>query len=676
MKKNLDSSRYNTRDLSLIVFLTLLIALVVALINPNFIGKYNLISIGQNLAPYAMLALGVLMPISMGGTDLSIGAVCIGSAVIAGKLYALGMPLGLTIPVMMLFGTLIGCVNGVLISKFRIQPFIATLGTMMFTRGFTAILADAPTVLYPSGSWFNKLFSSWNGFPVSFLWVILFALLLYFIYRRTKLGRYMVSIGSNEKATAISGVDVDRVKIIGYAGAGLMAGVAAVFWVASFATVTVATGNGMELDAIASVYIGGTSATGGLANVFGAVVGSIMLVVIRSGLNYALASLNITVNSTYVTYVISGIVVVGAVLAEKRKAEKSGLREKKGRMSPVRKRRIFNIGSIVMAGILAVISIAGIGFTGKNEKLICLAFKSESSAYWQQVGAGAERAGKESGYEVLARGPEGEDPSFLPKQREIVSTLLAKQPAGLAIATIADGFTDLLEEAYDRKIPVVEYDSGLYSEDKVTITSSGKNPLKSYIRADNYRNASVAAENVFEAIRDDIAKSSDYTVGVIQFENSEPAAQRSGGFRDTILALAEADPETKGKVNVLVEVKPSASNNAYKDALEYLYEKGCKFIYLTGELVVNQVSDAVNAAGGKYDGIKFGGFDTGEKALEWLNSDSESPLLGLMSQEPEELGYLTVKTLVDIAEGKPVEEEVIVPGKWLTKESLKESSGK
>ncbi|MCR5755935.1 MAG: hypothetical protein K6G30_14130, partial [Acetatifactor sp.] len=93
MKKIIDalsSPRHNTRDLSRNVLVTLSLAVLFAIINPNFVDQYNLISIGQNLAPYAMLALGVIMPISMGGTDLSVGAVCIGSAVIGGTLYKMG----------------------------------------------------------------------------------------------------------------------------------------------------------------------------------------------------------------------------------------------------------------------------------------------------------------------------------------------------------------------------------------------------------------------------------------------------------------------------------------------------------------------------------------------------------------------------------------------------------
>lgn len=102
------------------------------------------------------------------------------------------------------------------------------------------------------------------------------------------------------------------------------AGIAAVFWSASFVTVATATGNGMELDAIAGIYIGGTSATGGIASIGGSVIGAVMLVVIRSGLNFVLALLNINVNSTYVTYVLTGVIVVVSVLIDVLKNRKKG----------------------------------------------------------------------------------------------------------------------------------------------------------------------------------------------------------------------------------------------------------------------------------------------------------------------------------------------------------------
>jgi ribose transport system permease protein len=134
---------------------------------------------------------------------------------------------------------------------------------------------------------------------------------------KNKIGRYILAIGSNEEATRLSGVNTDKYKIIAYVITGISAGIAAIFWSSSFVTVAAATGNGMELDAIAGVYIGGTSATGGIASVTGSVIGAIMLVVIRSGLNFVLALFNINVNSTYVTYVLTGVIVVFSVLFDK-----------------------------------------------------------------------------------------------------------------------------------------------------------------------------------------------------------------------------------------------------------------------------------------------------------------------------------------------------------------------
>ena len=286
-------------------------------LNPNFLNEYNIISMAQSLAPYAILGLGVTFAIATGGIDLSIGTVCIASSVVAGKLYTDEIiPLWATIPVMIAIGGLFGLINGLLVAKLKLPAFIATLGTMMVSRGLSAIIVNAPNVFYPTGTWFNKLFSNYNGFPSGLLWVLLFTLICMYLMYKNKTGRYILSIGSNEEATRLSGINTEKYKIAAYVITGLAAGIAAIFWSSSFVTVASATGNGMELDAIAGVYIGGTSAAGGVASVGGSVIGAAMLVVIRSGLNFVLAKYNVSVNSTYVTYVLTGVIVVFSVLID------------------------------------------------------------------------------------------------------------------------------------------------------------------------------------------------------------------------------------------------------------------------------------------------------------------------------------------------------------------------
>ena len=301
------------------IMLIAMIALIgiFSLLNPNFLDKFNFLSMAQNMAPYAVMALGVTFVIATGGIDLSIGTVMIASAVLAGKLYTDGiLPLWATIPVMMVIGTLCGLINGLMVAKLKIPAFIATLGTMMVSRGLSALVAGVPNIFYPTGTWFNKSFSSLNGFPIGIVWVLGFMLICMYVMYKNKIGRYTLAIGSNEEATRLSGINTDTYKILAYTFAGLSCGVAAIFWAAAFPTVACATGNGMELDAIAGVYIGGTSSAGGVASVSGSVIGAALLVVIRSGLNMVLAKFNLNLNSTYVTYVLTGIIVVVAILMD------------------------------------------------------------------------------------------------------------------------------------------------------------------------------------------------------------------------------------------------------------------------------------------------------------------------------------------------------------------------
>ena len=310
-----------SQNLIIIIALVVLV-LLFYILNPNFLNKYNIISMAQSFTPYAIMGLGVTFAIASGGIDLSIGTVCIASSVVAGKLYTDGLiSLWATIPVMILVGTFFGFINGVLIAKWKLPSFIATLGTMMVSRGLSALFTGVPNIFYPTGLWFNKVFSNFKGFPLGLLWVFVLMLICIYLMYKNKTGRYILAIGSNEEATRLSGIDTDKYKIIAYIISGCFAGIAAIFWSASFVTVATATGNGMELDAIAGVYIGGTSANGGVASIGGSVTGALMLVVIRSGLNFVLALFNINVNSTYVTYVLTGVIVVLAVLFDKFKGK-------------------------------------------------------------------------------------------------------------------------------------------------------------------------------------------------------------------------------------------------------------------------------------------------------------------------------------------------------------------
>ena len=309
----------------IIILAAIALFAVFTLINPNFASQGNLLNIAKSLVPYAILSLGVTFVIATGGIDLSIGTVCFGSAVLAGALCKTGVTaeegtLWLTIPIILATGLAFGLINGFLVAKCKIAPFIATLGSMLFSRGLTAVIAEAvrgtsSAIKYPSTGWFQKTFTNFNGFPIGLVWVLVLTIICMVVMYKTKIGRYILAIGSNEEAARLSGINTDKYKIIAYVICGLFASLAALFYVAANPSLNLAAGNGMELDAVAGVYIGGTSTTGGAATIIGSVLGALILVIIRQGLNLAMAT-GVGISATNITYAVTGVIVVGAVMLD------------------------------------------------------------------------------------------------------------------------------------------------------------------------------------------------------------------------------------------------------------------------------------------------------------------------------------------------------------------------
>ena len=309
----------------IIILAAIALFAIFTLINPGFASSGNLLTMAKSFVPYAILSLGVTFAIATGGIDLSLGTVCFGSAVLAGALCKTGVTaeegtLWLTIPIILATGVVFGLINGFLVAKCKLAPFIATLGTMLVSRGLTAVVAEAArstssAVKYPSTGWFQKVFTNLNGFPIGIVWVLVLTILCMIVMYKTKIGRYILAIGSNEEAARLSGINTDKYKIIAYVICSSFAALAALFYVAANPSLNLAAGNGMELDAIAGVYIGGTSTTGGSATIIGSVLGALILVIIRQGLNLAMAG-GVGVSATNVTYAVTGVIVVGAVMLD------------------------------------------------------------------------------------------------------------------------------------------------------------------------------------------------------------------------------------------------------------------------------------------------------------------------------------------------------------------------
>ncbi len=303
------------------------------------------------------------------------------------------------------------------------------------------------------------------------------------------------------------------------------------------------------------------------------------------------------------------------------------------------------------------------GATGEKGTIAVVA-KGESHAFWQSVKAGAEAAGAKYGYKITFRGPASESAKDLPSQMEMVQTALSSGSKALVLATIGEGFVDMLSQAKDSGIPVVQFDSGIWAKDVEALDKAGKNPIVSSVATSNYDAATVDAEKFFEALKEEIAASDKYVVGVIQHDETQTGIDRAQGFIDKFQELADADASTKGKYVIEKEVKPGDADNAYKAALEALAEKGASAIFMTNEGVVKQVYDAIQAAGAKYDAIKFCGYDAGSKQIEWMKATSGPKLVGAVAQDSYQIGYQAVEQAVFALEGKEVSKKVDISGAW------------
>lgn len=302
---------------AVVVIALIVICIAFSVMTPKFMQLTTFTNIAKSAYYISFMAIGVTFVICTGGMDLSIGTVAICSALIGGTLMEAGLPMPLVIFVILLTGCIFGLINGLMVSKLGLPAFIATLGTMMISRGLGSIVSKTRTISFPQGSdegaWFRELFMVTKkdgllpqNFPTGFLLLAVCAIVMAVVLNKTKIGRYILSIGSNKEATRLSGIDVARYETIAYVFSGFFAALAGIAYVAVFTTAQPNTGNGFELDAIAGVVIGGTSLAGGVGSIFGTIVGVFIMTVLKIGFPY------IGVQSHYQLF-ITGIILIFAV---------------------------------------------------------------------------------------------------------------------------------------------------------------------------------------------------------------------------------------------------------------------------------------------------------------------------------------------------------------------------
>ncbi|HDS3536597.1 TPA: ribose ABC transporter permease [Klebsiella quasipneumoniae subsp. similipneumoniae] len=297
-----------------LIALLVLIA-VVSTMSPNFFTVNNLFNILQQTSVNAIMAVGMTLVILTSGIDLSVGSLLALTGAVAASIVGIEVNALVAVAAALALGAAIGAVTGVIVAKGRVQAFIATL-VMMLLRGVTMV--------YTNGSPINTGFSDnadlfgWFGIgrPLGIptpVWIMAIVFLAaWYMLHHTRLGRYIYALGGNEAATRLSGISVNKVKIIVYALCGMLASLAGIIEVARLSSAQPTAGTGYELDAIAAVVLGGTSLAGGKGRIVGTLIGALILGFLNNGLNLLGVS-------SYYQMIVKAVVILLAVLVDNKK---------------------------------------------------------------------------------------------------------------------------------------------------------------------------------------------------------------------------------------------------------------------------------------------------------------------------------------------------------------------
>ena len=282
--------------------------------SPSFRKYTTLVQICSNMYYTLLMAIGVTFALISGGNDLSMGTGLICYSLIGSYLMRIyGWPLWAAIIITILMGVVMGFVNGFGVAKLDVPPFIMTLASMMFCRGFSGTWPDGAE----PGAEFRNVFrlvvktdSGRMPIPLGIIWMILLVIIMSVVLNKTRIGRYTIAIGSNKEALKLSGVNVLKWHIMAYVVCGFFTGLAAVTYAATFSNITPGQGAGFELNAIGAAIIGGTAMTGGSGSVFGTFLGVLLISLLQVGLPF------VGLNADW-QLLITGCILMGAVTIDK-----------------------------------------------------------------------------------------------------------------------------------------------------------------------------------------------------------------------------------------------------------------------------------------------------------------------------------------------------------------------
>lgn len=290
-----------------------IMTIILSVVSDSFLSTNNILNLLRQVSINAIIAFGMTFVILTGGIDLSVGSIlALGSALTAGML-ASGMNPLLAILLGLGIGFILGTINGLIIAKGKVTPFIATLSTMTMFRGATLVFTGGKPITGLSDSMMFQMMGKGYilGIPTPVIIMLVVFVVLLFVLQKTVFGRHVYALGGNEEASKLSGVKTDTIKVWIYSLTGVLSVLAGIILTSRLNSAQPTAGTGFELDAIASVVIGGTSLSGGRGHIKGTLIGALIIGIISNGLNL------LGVSSFY-QQIVKGFVILVAVLIDRR----------------------------------------------------------------------------------------------------------------------------------------------------------------------------------------------------------------------------------------------------------------------------------------------------------------------------------------------------------------------
>lgn len=289
---------------------------IITFVAPTFLTLSNITNVFTQVSVNAIIAVGMTFVILTGGIDLSVGSTLAISGALAASIIKSTGNIFLAVIVASLVGIGIGLINGILISKGKLQAFIATLATMTIFRGATLVFTNGTPISKLPEAFVNVGNGKIGFLPMPVIITVIVSTIAIYVLSQTKLGRYVYALGGNEDSARLSGINTTKIKTLVYVISGFASSIAGVIIASRIGSASPNAGIGFELDAIAAVVIGGTSLSGGEGKITGTLIGALIIGVLNNGLNI----MNV---SPFYQLIVKGLVILTAVLLDKKNKTKS-----------------------------------------------------------------------------------------------------------------------------------------------------------------------------------------------------------------------------------------------------------------------------------------------------------------------------------------------------------------